>query len=147
MTNTSAQKKILGMDPTSNRQFGYTGLRVRDLDKAIEFFTNVLGMKLAEVVETPWNKGKFANLGYEKDKHALELSWYAKDSPHYTEFIEGDQLDHLGIYAKDFDSLLKKLGEAGYPVKFGPTQKGQFKWAQVKAYEGIWLNVYCMASD
>ena len=135
------------MEAKSNRQFGYTGLRVRDLDKAIGFFTNVLGMKLAEIVDAPWNKGKFANLGYENDKHALELSWYEKDSPHYTEFEEGDQLDHLGIYAKDFDSFLKKLDEAGYPVKFGPTQMGQFKWAQVKAYEGIWLNVYCMAND
>jgi catechol 2,3-dioxygenase-like lactoylglutathione lyase family enzyme len=138
------------MEAASNRQFGYTGLRVRDLDKAIEFFTNILGMKLAEIVDTPWNKGKFANLGYENDGkygHSLELSWYAKDSPHYTEFVEGDQLDHLGIYAKDFDVLLKKLDEAGYPVKIGPTQMGQFKWAHVKAYEGIWLNVYCMAKD
>ena len=131
------------MEPASNRQFGYTGLRVRDLDKAIEFFTNILGMKLGEIVETPWNKGKFATLHYEKDKHALELSWYAKDSQHYTEFVEGDQLDHLGIYAEDFDSFLKKLDQAGYPVKIGPTQMGQFKWAHVKAYEGIWLNVYC----
>jgi lactoylglutathione lyase len=131
------------MESASNRQFAYTGLRVRDLDKAIEFFTNILGMKLGEIVETPWNKGKFATLHYEKDKHALELSWYAKESQHYTEFEEGDQLDHLGIYAKDFDSLLEKLHEAGYPVKIGPTQMGQFKWAHVKAYEGIWLNVYC----
>lgn len=97
------------MEPTTDRQFGYTGIRVRDLDKAIEFFTNILGMKLEETVETPLNKGIFANLHYEKDKHALELNWYAKDSPLYTEFEEGDQLDHLGIYAKDFDSLLKKL--------------------------------------
>jgi lactoylglutathione lyase len=132
------------VEAAPNRKFGYTGLRVRDLDKAIEFFTKILGMRLGEIVDTPWNKGKFANLGYEKDKHALELSWYAKDSPHYTEFVEGDQLDHLGIYAKDFDALLKQLEEAGYPVKFGPTQMGQFKWAQVRAYEGIWLNVYTM---
>ena len=27
-------------------KFGYTGIRVRDLDRAIQFFTDVLGMKL-----------------------------------------------------------------------------------------------------
>ena len=123
-------------------QFGYTGLRVRDLDKAIEFFTNILGMKLRSRVEAHWNKGVFANLGYDNEHHYLELNWYASDSPYYAEFVEGDQLDHLGLKVKDFDGMLKRLEHAGYPVKIGPIHEGKWHIAFVKAYEGIWLDIY-----
>jgi catechol 2,3-dioxygenase-like lactoylglutathione lyase family enzyme len=134
------------MSKNSDTRFGYTGLRVRDIDKAIEFFTNVLGMKLREKIEAPWNKGVFANLGYDGDGHYLELNWYAKDSPHNTEFVEGDQLDHLGIRVKDFDGTLKKLQDAGYPVKIGPIHE-DWDVAFVKGYEGIWLDIYKVGGD
>jgi lactoylglutathione lyase len=131
----------------SDIRFGYTGLRVRDIDRAIEFFTSVLGMKLRERVEATWNKGVFANLGYDGDEHYLELNWYAKDSPHYTEFVEGDQLDHLGMSVKDFDGTLKRLEDAGYPVKIGPIHEGNWHIAFVKGYEGIWLDIYKVDDD
>ncbi|MDA4115755.1 MAG: VOC family protein [Thaumarchaeota archaeon] len=60
------------MDP--GIKFGYTGLRVRDLDKAIEFFTNVMGMRFRARVEADWNEGVFANLGFDGDDHYLELN-------------------------------------------------------------------------
>jgi lactoylglutathione lyase len=124
-------------------RFSYTGLRVRDLDKAIDFFTNVLGMKLRARVEAPWNKGVFANLGYEDGSdHYLELNWYAPDSPHFSEFVEGDQLDHLGFRVRDFAGTLKKLEDAGYPVEIGPIHQDKWHVAFVKGVEGIWLDVY-----
>jgi lactoylglutathione lyase len=131
----------------SDMQFGYTGLRVLDIDKAIEFFTSVLGMKLRDRIEATWNKGVFANLGYDGDEHYLELNWYATDSPHYTEFVEGDQLDHLGVQVKDFEGTLKTLEDAGYPVKIGPIHEDKWHIAFVKAYEGIWLDIYKVDDD
>lgn len=128
-------------------QFSYTGLRVQDLDKAIEFFTETLGMKVRSKVDATWNKGVFANLGYDGDEHYLELSWYAPDSPHHTQFVEGDQLDHLGIRVDDFEGTLKKLGEAGYPVKIGPIHEDRWHIAFVKGIEGIWLDVYTVDPD
>lgn len=126
----------------SDFQFGYTGLRVRDLDGPIEFFTKVLGMNLRARVKATWNKGEFANLGYEGEPHYLELNWYARDSPYYSDFVEGDQLDHLGVKVKDFEGTLKRLGEAGYPVGIGPIHEGKWHIAFVKGYDGIWLDVY-----
>lgn len=123
-------------------QFGYTGLRVIDLDGAIEFFTNVMGMKLRSRVEATWNKGVFANLGYEGEEHYLELNWYAPDSPHYTKYVEGDQLDHLGIKVDDFDGVLNTMKAAGYPVSIGPFHEGKWHIAFVKGFEGIWLDIY-----
>jgi lactoylglutathione lyase len=129
------------------KQFSYTGLRVQDLDRAVEFFTKVMGMKLRSRVEATWNKGAFANLGYEGEQHYLELSWYAVDSPYHTKFVEGDQLDHLGIKVKDFDGTLRSLADAGYPVKIGPTHEGKWHIAFVKGYEGIWLDIYSVDDD
>jgi lactoylglutathione lyase len=126
----------------SGIDFHYTGLRVRDLDKAVAFFTEVLGMTLRSRVEATWNGGVFANLGYEGSDHYLELNWYSPDSPFYSEFVEGDQLDHLGLRVKDFEGVLKRLGEAGYPVGIGPIHDGRWHVAFVRGYDGIWLDVY-----
>jgi hypothetical protein len=49
------------MKPTRVK-FGYTGIRVRDLDGAIDFFTKHLEMILRSRVKADWSKGEFANL-------------------------------------------------------------------------------------
>jgi catechol 2,3-dioxygenase-like lactoylglutathione lyase family enzyme len=115
---------------------------VRDIDKAIQFFTDVLGMRLKSRVDATWNKGVFANLGYDGETHYLELNWYAPDSPHYRRFVRGDQLDHLGLKVMDFERTLKKLEGAGYPVMIGPIHEGKWHIAFVKGYEGIWFDIY-----
>lgn len=48
----------------SPMQFGCPGPRVRDRDKAIEFFVGVLGMKLRPRVDATWSRGYFANRCY-----------------------------------------------------------------------------------
>jgi len=104
-------------------RFRYTGLRVRDLDGAINFFTQVLGMKLESRVKAPRNKGEFANLTSKAEKQWLELNWYADDSPIAGPFQEGDALDHLGFQVDNFNKALDRLKEAGYPVVLGPSPR------------------------
>jgi len=123
-------------------KFGYTGIRVRDLNGAIEFFTKYLGMKLRSRVKADWSKGEFANLISKGEKHWLELNWYADDSPLEGPFREGDELDHLGFQADDFEGLLRRLNEAGYPTKVGPMKIGNWDVAFVQGFENIWLDIY-----
>ena len=123
-------------------RFGYTGIRVRDLDGAIMFFTKYLGMKLRSRVKANWTKGEFANLASQGEKHWLELNWYADDSPVGGPFKEGEELDHLGFEVEDFEDLLKKLNDAGYPTKIGPTRYGVWEVAFVQGFENIWLDIY-----
>ncbi len=123
-------------------KFGYTGLRVRDLDGAIEFFTKYLGMKLRARINAHWNKGEFANLVSRGGKHWLELNWYADDSPVGGPFREGDELDHLGFEVDDFEGLLKRLNDAGYPTRIGPIKAGTWEVAFVQGFENIWLDIY-----
>ncbi len=122
--------------------FRYTGVRVRDMDKAIEFFRDVLGMKLENRINAPWNKGEFANLRSKEGTSKLELNWYAEDSPAAGPYREGDELDHLGFQVEDFDGAMKKLIEAGYPVQIGPIKAGGWRFAFFKVVDGIWLDVF-----
>ena len=122
--------------------FEYTGLRVRDLDAAVDFFTKVLGMELEGRVKAEWNKGEYANLRSPDGTHKLELNWYAADSPLAGPFRDGDELDHLGFGTDDFDGALRRLADAGYTVALGPFHEGGWHVAFVPAVERIWLDVY-----
>ena len=123
-------------------RFGYTGIRVRDLDKAIEFFTDTLGMRLQSRIKAPANKGEFANLLTPNRKHWLEINWYADDSPVAGPYREGDELDHLGFEVDDFDAAVQRLKAAGYPPAIGPVEDGEWKVAFFKVIDGIWLDIY-----
>jgi len=127
-------------------QFRYTGIRVRNLDGAIGFFTQVLGMKLESRVKAPWNKGEFANLTSKTGKHWLELNWYANDSPVAGPFREGEELDHLGFQVDNFKKALDRLKEAGCPVVLGPHYEGGWSVAFVKTFDGLWLDIFKMPS-
>ena len=123
-------------------KFGYTGIRVRDLDKAVDFFTKVLGMKVQARIKAPWNKGEFVNLVTSDGKHWLEINWYADDSPAAGPYSEGEQLDHLGFEVDNVEGALKLLSDAGYPTLIGPKKAGIWTFAFVKVVDNIWLDVY-----
>ena len=122
--------------------FVYTGIRVRDMDRAIDFFTRVLGMKLEGRVKVRWTKGEFANLMTGDGKHWLELNWYAEDSPVAGPYREGDELDHLGFEVKDLAEALACLKEEGYVAKHGPYHGGGWHIAFVPVVDGLWLDVF-----
>lgn len=126
-------------------RFGYTGIRVRDLDKAVEFFTAVLGMKVRGRVKSSENKGEFVNLVTRDEKHWLEINWYADDSPVAGPFREGEELDHLGFEVDNFDGAMQRLKEAGYSPEMGPFEGGGWKVAFFKVVEGLWLDIYHVA--
>ena len=123
-------------------KFGYTGIRVQDLDEAIKFFTKLLGMKVQARIKVPSNKGEFANLVTGDGKHWLEINWYAADSPVAGPVKEGEELDHLGFEVGDFEGALKRLNDAGYPTLIGPIKAGNWNVAFVKGVDGIWLDIY-----
>jgi catechol 2,3-dioxygenase-like lactoylglutathione lyase family enzyme len=123
-------------------RFSYTGIRVRDLDGAIEFFEKHLRMKLQSRIKTERNKGEFANLSSKGEKHWLELNWYADDSPVAGPFREGEELDHLGFEVDNRKGILKRLNAAGYPTRIGPLKYGVWVVAFVQGFEDIWLDIY-----
>jgi lactoylglutathione lyase len=104
----------------------HTMLRVGDLQRSIDFYTTVLGMKLLRTSDNPAYKYKLAFLGYGSNpEHAeLELTYnYGVDS-----YDMGSAYGHIAISADDIykvcDQVRAKGGnitrEPG-PVKGGST--------------------------
>ena len=104
----------------------HTMLRVTDLQKSIEFYTEVLGMQLLRSNDYPEGKFTLAFLGYgpEETNTALELT-HNWDTNSYE---QGNAFGHLAIEVDDVyaacDAIKSKGGEvvreAG-PMKHGST--------------------------
>lgn len=104
----------------------HTMLRVGDLKKSIDFYTNVLGMKLLRQKDYPDGRFTLAFVGYgdESDHSVLELT-HNWDTPGYD---LGNGFGHLAVAVPDAykacEAVKAKGGkvtrEAG-PMKHGAT--------------------------
>lgn len=104
----------------------HTMLRVGDLDRSIEFYTNVLGMNLIRRSDNEQYKYTLAFVGYgdEKDGAVIELTYNWGVS----EYEHGGAFGHIAIETDDIyatcDAIKAKGGvvtrEPG-PVKGGTT--------------------------
>ena len=103
----------------------HTMMRVKDLDKSIEFYTRHLGMKVIRQKEYP--EGKFTNtfVGYDDDPLSpqIELTYnWGKEQP----YDLGDAWGHIALGVKDIYKTCAQLEAAGVPVprKPGPMKHG-----------------------
>jgi len=56
--------------------FSYTGIIVRDLERSIKFYRDIMGMKLNARIMNPYTKGEFAVMSNENGMGPnLELNW------------------------------------------------------------------------
>ncbi|AUD79204.1 lactoylglutathione lyase [Kangiella profundi] len=114
----------------------HTMLRVRDLDKALHFYTDVLGMKL--IRKHDYESGRFtlAFVGYgeEKDNTVLELThnWDTDD------YEMGDAFGHIAIAVEDVYEACEKIRQAGGKVtrEPGPMKHGTTVLAFVEDPDG-----------
>jgi catechol 2,3-dioxygenase-like lactoylglutathione lyase family enzyme len=77
-------------------KFIYTGIRVKNLEKSIDFYTKILGMKVVGRSEIPVADGTVVNLHSEEGGFELELNYYNKTSKYAKKYVEGEALDHRG---------------------------------------------------
>lgn len=104
----------------------HTMLRVGDLDRSLNFYQDVLGMRLLRRQDYPDGKFTLAFLGYEDESSAtvLELT-HNWETPHYE---LGNGFGHIAIEVEDAAKACdmarhrggKIIREAG-PMKFGST--------------------------
>ncbi|MGI0054875.1 MAG: VOC family protein [Thermoplasmata archaeon] len=74
----------------------YTGIRVTDLDRSIEFYTEVMGLREQRRGRTG-HGGIWVLLADPRTHQRLELNWYPPASPFATRYTPGDGLDHVGF--------------------------------------------------
>ncbi|MEZ4599159.1 MAG: lactoylglutathione lyase [Syntrophotaleaceae bacterium] len=115
----------------------HTMIRVLDLDRSLDFYTRVLGMKLLRKNDYPAGEFTLAFVGYgdEKSQSVIELThnWGRKEP-----YTLGDGFGHIAIGARDIYGLCDKLKEAGGKVvrEPGPMKHGTTHIAFVEDPDG-----------
>ena len=102
----------------------HTMLRVGDLKKSIDFYTNVLGMTVLRKKDYPSGKFTLAFVGYggEENNTVLELT-HNWDTEKYD---LGDAYGHIAIEVADAYEACEKIKQRGGKVvrEAGPMQHG-----------------------
>ena len=122
-------------------RFLHTMLRVTDLSKSIEFYSNILGMRLLRQKDYPDGKFTLAFLGYgdESEHTALELT-HNWDTDQYT---LGDAFGHLAIEVDDVYHATDTIRQQGGKVirDAGPMNAGKTIIAFVEDPDGYQIEL------
>ncbi|MEZ4816128.1 MAG: lactoylglutathione lyase [Bdellovibrionota bacterium] len=102
----------------------HTMIRVNNLEESIQFYSEILGMKLFSKTDYPEGKFTLAFLGYGESKSdpCIELT-YNWDKNSYT---MGDAYGHVAFAVKNIYEVCDKLKKAGAKVvrEPGPMKHG-----------------------
>jgi lactoylglutathione lyase len=110
---------------TSGFRLLHTMIRVKDLDKSIDFYTRLLGMKLTRKNDYPSGEFTLAFIGYgdEADSTVIELTHnWGQEEP----YDLGTGFGHLAIAVPDIYGVCETLEKEGVkiPRPPGPMKHG-----------------------
>jgi len=129
-------------DLSSSFRLLHTMIRVRDLDKSIDFYTRLLGMN--ELRRTDFEGGRFtlAFVGYgDEDSNAVVELTYNWDQAEPYEL--GDGFGHLAIAVPDAYAVCEAMAEEGVdvPRPAGPMKHGTRVIAFIKDPDGYMIEL------
>jgi lactoylglutathione lyase len=125
MDTRTAEKKAPGKPAVGKARMLHTMIRVLDLDKSIDFYTNKLGMTLSRRSDNETGRYTVAFVGYgdEKDATVVELThnWDRKEP-----YDLGTAFGHLAIGVDDIYGICAQLAADGVkvPRPAGPVKGG-----------------------
>ena len=131
-----APKREFGLKPT----FVYTGIRVRNLEASLKFYTELLGMQETSRTKIAATGGEVVSLVSQKGGPELELNYYPEGSEHAVDYTVGEGLDHLAFRVENLDEALAKLAKAGHP-KVLDIDNRTGRWAYVRDPDGIYIEL------
>lgn len=119
----------------------HTMLRVGNLDRSIQFYTEILNMKLLRKKDYPDGKFTLAFLGYgdESENTAIELT-YNWDIDRYN---LGDGYGHIAIEVDDVYAATNKIKQQGGKVirEAGPMNAGATILSFVEDPDGYYIEL------
>ena len=134
---TVANKQSEASVDSTHFQLMHTMLRVYDLEKSIDFYQNLLGMKLLNRLDFPEGKFTLAFLGYgpEETHSVIELTYnYDQEKPYEL----GEAYGHIALGVRDIHGICAQLEAAGanIPRKPGPMKHGTTEIAFIEDPDG-----------
>jgi lactoylglutathione lyase len=121
--------------------FTYTGIRVKDLDESVKFYTGVLGMKEEDRSEIEATGGEASFLVSEDGGHRLELNFYPEGNRFASEYVPGEGLDHLAFKVDDLDKALAEAARAGHPAVLD-IKGASTRWAYIEDPNGNFIELF-----
>ncbi|NLP33240.1 MAG: lactoylglutathione lyase [Oligella ureolytica] len=114
----------------------HTMLRVGNLERSIDFYTNVLGMKLLRTSDNPEYKYTLAFLGYASNPEQAEIELTYNYG--VEEYDMGTAYGHIAIGVPDAYEACEKVKKAGGKVtrEAGPVLGGETVIAFVEDPDG-----------
>ena len=100
-------------------RFLHSMIRVTDLDAALHFFCDLLGLK--QLRRTDYESGRFSLIflgtGTEGDNATIELTWNWDQAEPYS---QGRNFGHLAFAVPDIYALCEKLQAGGVTIRRPP---------------------------
>jgi len=109
----------------------HTRYRVRDLEKTVSFYKDVLGLK--EVRRHTSGRGsQLVFLKAPDSEGEIEICKFDESGP----IVVGPDLTHLAFEVDDLDQFARHAEARGYPLSDGPHATGSGRIAFIDAPEG-----------
>lgn len=120
-------------------RFLHTSITVKDLDRSIAFYTDVLGLTFERRRKIPENRAEIAFVVDPESGARIELTHW-DDKP---AFEAGDQLDHLAFEVADLDAVLAQAKARGATVAKEPfrLQGGSGRLAFILDPNEVWIEL------
>jgi lactoylglutathione lyase len=115
----------------SSFRVAHAMLRVSDVDRSVDFYTRLLGMRVLERRDHKKNQFSQVYLGYGEGfaQMALELVFnWAREEP----YVKGDAFGHIAIEVRHISALCDRLAAAGVPMPRPP--RGQRHGENIVAF-------------
>jgi len=121
----------------------HTRYRVKDLEKTVSFYKDVLGLK--EIRRHTSGRGsQLVFLKAPLSEEEIELCKFDESGP----VIVGPDLTHLAFEVDDLDKFARESAAKGYPLSDGPHQtSGGGKIAFIDAPEGYEVELIQRGND
>jgi lactoylglutathione lyase len=132
---SSRRSNVLGI------RFWYTGIRVKDLEESIRFYRKALGFRVVLRGRMTAHEGTYVHMRTPTGKQILELNYYPKTSKFYEGYVNGSELDHIGLYSSDVRGQYERLIRLGCEPAVEPFTQSSWVLAFVKDPNGIWLEL------
>ncbi len=113
--------------PNTNSLFVHTSIRTSNMERSIDFYTRIMGLKLLSRREIAQNNAEIVFLQDPEGKGArLELTIFRNQKRFVQAEYEDRLFDHLAFEVKNMDQIIsllrkEKITITDEPFKLGPT--------------------------